>query len=82
MIVILNIKFNNLSKVMMKKINEYKNRNKHVCMIGDEINDALALKLAFAGVERGCLGIESLRKVVDTILVSDDIQYINYLIRI
>jgi len=77
-----NVKSNLLPEDKKKVIEEYENNKKHVCMIGDGINDALALKSAYAGVAMGGIGSDIAVEAADAVLVSDDIQRIPYLINI
>jgi P-type E1-E2 ATPase len=51
-------------------------------MIGDGINDAMALKSAYAGVAMGGVGSNIAVEAADAVLVSDDIQRIPYLLKI
>lgn len=77
-----NVKSNLLPEDKMKEIEKYKNKKEYVCMIGDGINDALALKSAYAGVAMGGVGSDIAVEAADAVLVSDDIQRIPYLIKI
>jgi heavy metal translocating P-type ATPase len=79
---ITNVKSNLLPEDKMKAIKEFENDKKHVCMIGDGINDALALKSAYAGVAMGGIGSDIAVEAADAVLVSDDIQRIPYLLKI
>jgi P-type E1-E2 ATPase len=76
------VKSNLLPEDKMKEIGKYESRNEHVCMIGDGINDALALKSAYAGVAMGGVGSDIAVEAADAVLVSDDILRIPYLMRI
>lgn len=66
----------------MNTLAKYKEINEPVCMIGDGINDALALKSAYAGVAMGGVGSNIAVEAADAVLVSDDIQRIPYLLKI
>lgn len=79
---ITNVKSNLLPEDKMNAIKEYENNKKYVCMIGDGINDALALKSAYAGVAMGGIGSDIAVEAADAVLVSDDIQRIPYLLKI
>jgi heavy metal translocating P-type ATPase len=67
------VKSNLLPEDKMKEIGKYESRNEYVCMIGDGINDALALKSAYAGVAMGGVGSDIAVEAADAVLVSDDI---------
>jgi heavy metal translocating P-type ATPase len=77
-----NIKSNLLPEDKMKVIEEYEKNKGHVCMIGDGINDALALKSAYASIAMGSIGSDIAVEAADAVLVSDDIQRIPYLLNI
>lgn len=64
----------------MSAIEQYHNNNEMVCMIGDGINDAPALKKAYVGVAMGGIGSDIAIDAADIALVSDDIKSIPHLL--
>ncbi len=76
------VKADLLPEDKMRAIEEYQNNNMPVCMIGDGINDALALKSAYVGVAMGGVGSDIAVESADVVLVSDDIKRIPYLMTV
>ncbi|WP_455542076.1 heavy metal translocating P-type ATPase [Intestinibacter sp.] len=64
----------------MNIIKNLEDRKNPTCMIGDGVNDALALKYASVGVSMGAIGSDIAIEASDIALVSDDIKNIPYLI--
>src|SRR5574344_1047093 len=63
----------------MNIIKSYETKETHVCMIGDGINDTLALSSAYTGIAMGGIGSDSAVESSDAVLVSDDIKQVPYL---
>lgn len=66
----------------VSRIDEMKESGKIVCMIGDGVNDAPALKTAHIGVAMGSMGSDIAVEAADIALMNDDIAKIPYLKRL
>lgn len=66
----------------MRWIESYEQGNENVCMIGDGVNDAPALKKAFVGIAMGGIGSDIAVDAADIALVNDDIKEIPHLLRL
>ena len=64
----------------MKIIKELESKNSPTCMIGDGVNDALALKYSSVGISMGAIGSDIAIEASDIALVSDDIKNIPYIL--
>lgn len=71
-----------LPQEKVKNITELQAKNKTICMIGDGVNDAPALKTANVGVAMGSMGSDIAVEAADIALMSDDISKIPYLKRL
>lgn len=68
-----------LPEQKVEKIKSMTENGKIVCMIGDGVNDAPALKTARVGVAMGSMGSDIAVEAADIALISDDIAKIPYL---
>ena len=68
-----------LPEQKMAVIKEYADRNEPICMVGDGVNDALALGAASAGIAMGGVGSDIAVESSDAVLVNDDIRKLPYL---
>jgi len=66
----------------VSRIEELVQAGRSVCMIGDGVNDAPALKTATVGVAMGTMGSDIAVEAADIALVGDDISKIPYLKRL
>ncbi|MGM9937544.1 MAG: heavy metal translocating P-type ATPase [Candidatus Ornithomonoglobus sp.] len=64
----------------LKKIAEYQKNNSHVCMVGDGINDAPALKAADVGIAMGGVGSDIAVDAADIALVDDEVKELPHLL--
>ena len=76
---IADVRANLLPEDKMRIIRESAGGSEPVCMIGDGVNDALALAAADAGVAMGGVGSDIAIESADAVLVSDEIKRLPYL---
>ncbi len=67
------------AEAKMKIIMGYSDKGEAICMIGDGVNDALALTSANAGIAMGGIGSDIAIESADAVLVSDEIKRLPYL---
>lgn len=68
-----------LPEEKVRSIQELRKENHRVCMIGDGVNDAPALKAADVSVAMGSMGSDIAVEAADVALMSDDLSRIPYL---
>lgn len=73
------VKADLLPEEKVRSIAAIQESGKKVCMIGDGVNDAPALKTADVGVAMGSMGSDIAVEAADIALMSDDISKIPYL---
>jgi len=71
-----------LPEQKVEKIQELRRQGRNICMIGDGVNDAPALKTANVGVAMGGMGSDIAIEAADIALMGDDISKIPYLKRL
>lgn len=64
----------------LKLIEKYQKNRQAVCMIGDGINDAPALKKATVGIAMGGIGSDIAVDAADIVLVNDEVKELPHLI--
>lgn len=64
----------------LKLIEKYQENRQAVCMIGDGINDAPALKKATVGIAMGGIGSDIAVDAADIVLVNDEVKELPHLI--
>ncbi len=74
------IQANCLPEDKMKFIGEYQKKGQTVCMIGDGINDAPALKKADVGIAMGGVGSDIAVDAADIVLVDDEVKELPHLL--
>ena len=74
------VKANCLPEDKLQAIGDYQAQNLPVCMIGDGVNDAPALKKANVGIAMGSVGSDIAVDAADIALVDDEVKELPYLI--
>lgn len=60
----------------------YENKGEHICMLGDGINDAPALKKACNGIAMGGVGSDIAVDAADIVLINDDFREFGHLLKL
>ncbi len=76
------LKANCLPEDKLKTITAYQAKDEPICMVGDGINDAPALKAAQVGIAMGGIGSDIAIDAADIALVGDDIKEIPHLLQL
>lgn len=79
---ILNLQANCLPENKLEEISKFQRNSEPVCMVGDGINDAPALKTAHVGIAMGGIGSDIAIEAADIVLVGDDIKEIPHLLQL
>ena len=79
---ILEVRAELLPEEKVQAIEAFQREHRNVCMIGDGVNDAPALKTADVSVAMGGMGSDIAVDAADVALMSDDISKIPYLKRL
>ena len=76
------VRVNCLPEQKLEWIDQYQAAGSRVCMIGDGINDAPALKKAYVGIAMGGIGSDIAVDAADIALVDDEIRELPHLLRL
>lgn len=76
------VQANCLPENKLEAIKAYQRHDELVCMVGDGINDAPALKAAHVGIAMGGIGSDIAIDAADIVLVGDDIKEIPHLLQL
>lgn len=74
------VKANCLPESKLEYISDYQEQNQPVCMIGDGINDAPALKKSDVGIAMGGVGSDIAVDAADIALVNDEVKELPHLL--
>ena len=76
------VRANCLPEEKLKYIGEYQTKEMPVCMIGDGVNDAQALKKADVGIAMGGVGSDIAVDAADIALVDDEVKELPHLVEL
>jgi heavy metal translocating P-type ATPase len=68
-----------LPETKLQTIQNYQQDGQNICMIGDGVNDAPALKSAYVGIAMGGIGSDIAIDAADIVLVADEIKVLPHL---
>jgi P-type E1-E2 ATPase len=66
----------------MEAIKQYQEKEELVCMIGDGVNDSLAIKTAHVGIAMGGIGSDIAIQSSDIVFVGEDLRNLPHLLRL
>ena len=66
----------------LNKIKELETEKEHICMVGDGVNDSLALKSAYVSMAMGGIGSDIAANSADIVLVDDEVRKVSYLLQL
>ena len=66
----------------MNRLMKLETGKDHVCMIGDGVNDSLALKSAYVSMAMGGIGSDIATNSADIVLVDDEVRKVSYLFQL
>ncbi len=79
---ITNIRASLLPEDKVNEVQKLVEEEAHICMVGDGVNDAPALKIASVGIAMGTMGSDIAIEASDIAIMGDDISKISYIKRL